>query len=76
MSYAQHRRIIDVDSHVIGLGDFLSKAATPKDLPLLPDMSEQQDLAMSAEGITRGKELLAKRQQDPRVMAGMLGLSE
>ena len=46
MSYAEHRRIIDVDSHVIELEDFLANAATPEDRLLLPAMSEQKDLAM------------------------------
>ncbi len=69
MSYAEHRRIIDVDSHVIELEDFLANAATPEDRLLLPAMSEQKDLAMSAEGLSRGKELFAKRQADPQVMA-------
>ena len=53
MSYAEHRRIIDVDSHVIELDDFLSNAATPEDLALLPAMSDQQDLVMSDEGLSR-----------------------
>lgn len=69
MSYAEHRRIIDVDSHVIELEDFLANAATPEDRLLLPAMSEQKDLAMSAEGLNRGKELFAKRQADAQVMA-------
>jgi hypothetical protein len=30
MTYAAHRRIIDVDSHVIELDDFLFEAARPE----------------------------------------------
>ena len=44
MSYAEHRTIIDVDSHVIELDDFLSNVARPIDAPLIPDITEQTEL--------------------------------
>ncbi|GIS70276.1 MAG: hypothetical protein CM1200mP9_10970 [Gammaproteobacteria bacterium] len=44
MSYAEHRTIIDVDSPVIELDDFLSNVAHPNDAPLIPDITEQTEL--------------------------------
>jgi predicted TIM-barrel fold metal-dependent hydrolase len=69
MTYAQSRRIIDVDSHVIELDDFLTNAALPHELALIPAMSEQKELPVLEAGLERGRELLAKRQNDPEVMA-------
>ena len=69
MTYAGHRRIIDVDSHVIELEDFLSEAAEAQDRDLIPAMSDQNELPVSDAGIARGKELFAKRQSDPEIMA-------
>ncbi|MFP6806791.1 MAG: amidohydrolase family protein [Pseudomonadales bacterium] len=69
MSYAGTRKIIDVDSHVIELDDFLANAATDADKPLLPSMSAQSELPVMQEGLDRGRELFAKRQNDPEVMA-------
>jgi hypothetical protein len=69
MTYAGTRRIIDVDSHVIELEDFLANAADAKDRALLPGMADQRELPVAAAGLERGKELFAKRQSDPEVMA-------
>ena len=69
MSYAQHRKIIDADSHVIELDDFLAKAASEADLPFLRAMSDQTELPVLQEGIDRAKELFEKRQNDPEIMA-------
>ena len=44
MTYAGKRKIIDVDSHVIELDDFLANAASEADLALLPRMSDQTEL--------------------------------
>ena len=44
MSYAGERKIIDADSHVIELDDFLSKAAHAADLDLIPPMADQTEL--------------------------------
>jgi predicted TIM-barrel fold metal-dependent hydrolase len=69
MTYAAHRRIIDVDSHVIELDDFLFEAARPEERALLPKMSEQSELPFMQAGLDRGRELFEKRQNDPDVMA-------
>ena len=69
MSYAQHRKIIDADSHVIELDDFLERAATPEDKKLLPKMSDQKELPVIQAGLDRGKELFDKRKKDPETMA-------
>ena len=69
MTYAAHRTIIDADSHVIELDDFLLEGAAPADRTLIPAMDAQTELPVSAEGLARGRELFAKRQSDPEVMA-------
>jgi len=69
MTYAGDRRIIDVDSHVIELDDFLHEVATPKERALLPAMADQTILPVSEAGLARGRELFAKRQADPAVMS-------
>ena len=69
MTYAENRIIIDADSHVIELDDFLHKAALESDLPLLPSMSSQKELPVIQAGLDRGRELFLKRQKDPEIMA-------
>ena len=69
MTYAEHRKIIDVDSHVIELDDFLERAATKEDRKLLPKMSEQKELPVTQVGLDRGRELFEKRSEDPETMA-------
>ncbi|MGB1539170.1 MAG: amidohydrolase family protein, partial [Pseudomonadales bacterium] len=69
MTYAEHRRIIDVDSHVIELDDFLHNAARPEHFHLVPSMHEQKGLKVVQAGLDRARELFAKRQQDPETMA-------
>lgn len=69
MTYAGPRRIIDVDSHVIELDDFLFNAAQPDERALLPAMTEQTELPVVEAGLERGRELFAKRKGDPEVMA-------
>ena len=56
MSYAEHRKIIDVDSHVIELDDFLFNAASPEDRKILPKMSDQKELPVVQKGLDRGRE--------------------
>jgi predicted TIM-barrel fold metal-dependent hydrolase len=73
MTYAGSRRIIDVDSHVIELEDFLLNAAEAGERELIPPMSEQNELPVVEAGLTRGKELFARRQSDPEVMAKFEG---
>ncbi|MEM8497966.1 MAG: amidohydrolase family protein [Pseudomonadota bacterium] len=62
MSYAQHRRIIDADSHVIELDSFLRNAAAEADLALLPDMDQQDVLPVTHERMEAGKALFERRQ--------------
>lgn len=69
MSYAETRRIIDVDSHIIELDDFLTNVASEEELALLPAMADQKELPVLQAGLDRGRELFAKRQSDPEVMA-------
>jgi predicted TIM-barrel fold metal-dependent hydrolase len=69
MTYAAHRTIIDADSHVIELEDFLFEAAEPAERAVLPAMDSQQELPVRAAGLARGRELFAKRRDDPAVMA-------
>lgn len=69
MTYADHRRIIDVDSHLFELDDFLHEVATPEEAAYLRPMTEQTELPVSLEAIEKGKEHLARRNADPEVMA-------
>ena len=69
MSYAQHRKIIDADSHVIELDDFLHAVAEEEHKDLIPLMSSQKELPVVEAGLARGRELFEKRQKDPETMA-------
>lgn len=69
MTYAEHRRIIDVDSHLIELDDFLHNAARPEHASLVPSMHDQKGLPVVQAGLDRGRELFAKRQADPATMS-------
>ncbi|MDG1410031.1 MAG: amidohydrolase family protein [Acidimicrobiales bacterium] len=69
MTYAQDRRIIDVDSHLFELDDFLHSVATAKEAGYLTPMEEQTELPVSMEAIERGREHLVRRNADPDVMA-------
>ena len=69
MTYAGHRRIIDADSHVIELDDFLSLAARSEHQNKIPPMSAQRELPVVQAGLDRGRELFAKRQSNPATMA-------
>ncbi len=69
MTYAAHRRIIDVDSHLIELDDFLHNAARREHEALVPSMHDQQGLPVVQAGLDRGRELFARRQGDPATMA-------
>lgn len=68
-TYAGHRRIIDADSHVIELDDFLTNVVSDADASLIRPMSEQQELPVVQAGLDRGRELFARRQSDPEAMA-------
>ena len=69
MSYAESRIIIDADSHVIELDDFLLAVARDNEKLLLPAMNSQTELPVVQAGLDRGRELFAKRQADPALMA-------
>ena len=69
MTYAGSRRIIDADSHVIELDDFLESVAEPSERELIPRMDAQTELPVVVEGLARGRELFARRQGDPELMA-------
>lgn len=62
MSYAQHRRIIDADSHVIELDTFLRNAVADADLDLLMDMDSQTELPVARDRMEAGKALWERRQ--------------
>ena len=68
MTYAEHRRIIDVDSHLIELDDFLHVAARTEHHAKIPSMHDQKNLPVVQAGLDRGRELFAKRQGDPATM--------
>ena len=69
MTYAEHRTIIDVDSHVIELDDFLSNAATDLDKAQISPMQEQTELPVVQAGLDRARELFKKRQNSAETMA-------
>jgi predicted TIM-barrel fold metal-dependent hydrolase len=69
MSYAGERRIIDADSHLIELDDFLTNVADPAERALLPRMDAQSELPVSAKALERARELLSRRQREPELMA-------
>ncbi|MDG2048591.1 MAG: amidohydrolase family protein [Myxococcota bacterium] len=68
MSYAESRRIIDVDSHLIELDDFLLNAASPEERTHIPSMSEQRELPVSDQAMARARQHFARRREDPEVM--------
>ena len=67
MTYAQHREIIDCDSHVIELDDFLRNAASAADLELLPAMDDQTELPIPRDRYDAGVELFEQRKVDAAV---------
>jgi len=69
MTYAGSRRIIDVDSHLFELDDFLHSVATNEEAALIQPMESQTELPVSLEAIDRGREHLNRRNTDPAVMA-------
>jgi len=68
-TYAGKRRIIDVDSHVIELDDFLFNAATASERRRLPKMADQKVLPVSEKGLARARELFSRRQTDAETLA-------
>jgi len=68
MSYAGARRIIDVDSHLFELDDFLHSVATDEEAAFIQPMQAQTELPVSLEAIDRGREHFNRRNADPEVM--------
>ena len=69
MTYAAHRRIIDVDSHLFELDDFLHQAAREEDLGLLSSVYDQTGLAIEPAWLDRARELFTRRSNEPETMA-------
>lgn len=69
MTYAGERRIIDVDSHLFELDDFLSSVATSEERALLQPMDSQTELPVSLEAIEKGRLHLERRNADPELRA-------
>ena len=68
MSYAGARRIIDVDSHLFELDDFLHSVATDEEATFIQPMEAQTELPVSLEAIDRGREHFNRRNADSEVM--------
>ena len=68
MTYAGKRRIIDVDSHLFELDNFLHAVATDEEALFIQPMEAQTELPVSLEAIERGREHLDRRNSDPKVM--------
>ena len=79
MTYAGNRRIIDVDSHLFELDDFLDSVATEEEMTFIQPMQAQTELPVSLEAIERGREHLDRRNADPELMSkfesGMFDIS-
>jgi uncharacterized protein len=69
MTYAQNRKIIDADSHLLELDDFLRNAAREADLPLLQNMDEQKGLPVDLKRMERGRQLFEQRKSSPELVA-------
>jgi predicted TIM-barrel fold metal-dependent hydrolase len=69
MTYAEHRKIIDTDSHLIELEDFLYNAASPAHKDLIPSMLAQKHLPINQERLDQARQLFAKRTQNQEAMA-------
>ena len=69
MTYAENRIIIDADSHVIELDDFLHKVALENDLPSFLQWNHRKSFRLFKQVSTEVENYSSKRQQDPQVMA-------
>ncbi|MDX2378494.1 MAG: amidohydrolase family protein [Acidimicrobiia bacterium] len=68
MTYSGTRTIIDADSHLIELDDFLASAATADERALIPTIDSQSNLPVAASAMGRARELFEKRKADPATM--------
>ena len=69
MTYAGNRRIIDVDSHLFELDDFLHAGATKEEAAFIRPMEAQTELPVSLEAIYRGREHRDGWNADPELMS-------
>ena len=69
MTYAGARRIIDVDSHLIELEDFLLLSATDDEKSKLPSMLDQKPVMEKRERLELGREQYLGRQGNPEIAA-------
>ncbi|MFN0045525.1 MAG: amidohydrolase family protein [Sphingorhabdus sp.] len=69
MTYAGTRRIIDVDSHLIELEDFLLLTANDDEKSMLPSMLDQKPVMEKRERLELGREQYLGRQGNPEISA-------
>ncbi|MFT5048041.1 MAG: hypothetical protein ACI8UP_005042, partial [Porticoccaceae bacterium] len=69
MSYAEHRRIIDTDSHLMELDTFLLDATREEHKGKVPTIFDQKDLPVTQEMFDHARALFEKRQNNPDTMA-------
>ncbi len=69
MSYAGTRRIIDVDSHLIELEDFLFQAATDSEKACIPSLLVQQPVIQKRDRLELGRQQFMARQGNPELAA-------
>lgn len=69
VTYAGLRRIIDVNSHLIELEDFLYQTATEAEKAAIPSMLDQKPLIQKRERLEPDREQHAARQANPALAA-------
>lgn len=69
MTYAGTRRIIDVDSHLIELEDFLFLTANQDEKDKIPSMLDQKAVAEKRDRLELGREQFKARQGNPELIA-------
>lgn len=69
MTYAGTRRIIDVDSHLIELENFLLLTANDDEKSMLPSMLDQKPVMEKRERLELGREQFLARQGNPEIAA-------
>lgn len=69
MTYAGKRRIIDVDSHLIELEDFLFQTANNNEKAKLPSMLDQKAVAQKRDRLELGREQFQARQGNRDLIA-------
>ncbi len=69
MTYAGTRRIIDVDSHLIELEDFLFRTASEDEKDKIPSMLEQKAVMQKRDRLEIGREQFQARQGNPELIA-------